>query len=60
MHGTLDRSHHFETLKFKEIAIRHSSGQAHFDGEPMLIENDIKVTIQPGSLKILVPVHRAH
>lgn len=53
--GTLDRSRHFETHRFKELTIHHPHMQTHIDGEPMLFQNDIKVTIQPKSLKILVP-----
>ena len=53
--GTLDRSHHFETHRFREITIHHPYLQAHIDGEPILFQNAIKVTIQPKSLKILVP-----
>lgn len=54
--GTLDRSHHFETYRFKEITIHHPSHiQAHFDGEPILFQKDIKVIVQPKSLQILVP-----
>lgn len=54
-HGTLDHSHYFETYLFKEIVIHHPYIQAHIDGEPMLFQNHIKVSIQPKSLKILVP-----
>lgn len=54
-HGTLDSSSHFETYPFKEIVIRHPRMQAHIDGEPILFENEIKVTVEPKSLKILVP-----
>lgn len=54
-YGTLDHSHHFETQQFKEITIQHPSMQAHIDGEPVLFENEIKVTIQPKSLRVLIP-----
>lgn len=54
-HGTLNRSHHFETRQFKEITIQHPDMQAHIDGEPVLFKGEIKVTIQPKSLKVLVP-----
>lgn len=53
--GTLHHSSHFETYPFKEITIQHPGMQAHVDGEPVLFENEIKVTIQPKSLKVLVP-----
>jgi YegS/Rv2252/BmrU family lipid kinase len=53
--GSLNDSRHFETHPFKEITIQHPSIQAHLDGEPLLFENEIKVRIQPKSLKVLVP-----
>ena len=58
-HGTLDHSRHYETHRFRELTIHHPYMQTHIDGEPMLFQNDIKVTIQPKSLKILVP-KKAH
>lgn len=54
-HGTLSHSHLFETHKFREITIQDPYMQAHIDGEPTLFENEIKVTIQPKSLKVLIP-----
>lgn len=54
-HGTLNHSHHFETHKFREITIQDPYMQAHIDGEPILFENEIKITIQQKSLKILIP-----
>jgi diacylglycerol kinase family enzyme len=53
--GTLNHSRHFETHSFKEITIQHPGLQAHLDGEPALFENEIKIKIQPKSLKVLVP-----
>jgi YegS/Rv2252/BmrU family lipid kinase len=53
--GTLDHSRHCETRRFKEITIEHPSMQAHLDGEPSLFQNRMTVTVQPNSLKILVP-----
>lgn len=53
--GSLHHSHHFETHQFKEITIQHPSVQAHIDGEPVLFGNEIKVKVQPKSLKVLVP-----
>lgn len=53
--GTLNHSRYFETLPFKEITIQHPNLQAHLDGEPVIFENEIKVTIHPKSLKVLVP-----
>lgn len=53
--GTLDRSHHVEAYKFKEITIQHPCIQAHIDGESILFKDSIKVTIQSKSLRVLVP-----
>jgi diacylglycerol kinase (ATP) len=58
--GTLNDSRHFETHPFKEIKIQHPRMQAHLDGEPILFENEIKVTIQSKSLKVLVPKKRKY
>lgn len=55
-HGSLDGSHNFETYRFKELTINHSHIQGHIDGEPLHFENEIKVTIQPQSLRVLVPI----
>lgn len=54
-HGTIDRSRHFATYRFKEMTIHHSYLPSHADGEPLLFQDNIKVTVQPKSLKILVP-----
>jgi YegS/Rv2252/BmrU family lipid kinase len=59
-HGALHRSRHFETHRFREMTVRHRDMQAHLDGEPLLFHNQIKVTIQPPSLKILVPERELH
>lgn len=56
--GTLDDYNHYETHRFKEILIQqqnHQKIQAHADGEPLLFQDQLKVTIQPDSLKIMVP-----
>lgn len=53
--GTLNYSSHFETHPFKEITIQSSYIQAHIDGEPIVCQNEIKVKVQPKSLKILIP-----
>lgn len=58
--GTLYDSRHFETHPFKEVTIKYPVIQAHIDGEPVTFENEIKVTIQPKSLKVLVPRNNTH
>lgn len=57
--GTIDHSTHFRSYRFKELTIHYPHMKVHIDGEPISIQNDIKVTIQPKSLKILVPRTRA-
>lgn len=54
-HGTLNRSHHFETYRFKSLIISHPCMQVHIDGDPLENQNQIKVSVQSKSLKILVP-----
>ena len=54
-HKTLDRSDHFETHRFQELIIHYPNIQAHLDGEPVFFQNEIKVTIEPKSLKVLIP-----
>lgn len=56
--GTLNRSQHVESYPFKELIIQHPHMQAHIDGEPIICENKIKVTIDPQSLRVLVPKNR--
>lgn len=53
--GTLNDSCYCETHRFKELTIQYPVIQAHVDGEPVTFENEVKVTIQPKSLKVLVP-----
>lgn len=53
--NTLDRSRYCETLKFKEITIQHPYMQAHVDGEPMVFHDSMHITVNPHSLKIMVP-----
>lgn len=53
--GTLNRSHHFTTDRFKELTIQHPHMQAHIDGEPLEFHDCIKVTVVPKSLKVMVP-----
>lgn len=56
-HGTLDHSSHYESYRFKEITLCAPSILAHLDGEPVRFQNEIKITVQPHSLKILSPCH---
>jgi diacylglycerol kinase (ATP) len=53
--GTLDHSKHFETHRFKELIIKTNKIKAHIDGEPIHLSDEIKVSVEPKSLKILTP-----
>lgn len=53
-YGTLNYSRHFETHRFKEITIQNGPMQAHIDGEPIMFENEIKITVEPQSLIVLI------
>lgn len=52
--GKIDHSPHFETIRFKELSIQKQSVQAHVDGEPLLLEESIRVSVQPASVKIMI------
>jgi diacylglycerol kinase (ATP) len=50
-----DKSKYLEIIKGKHIYIkRNEAGPIHLDGEPQMIESDIKVNIVPRSLKVIV------
>lgn len=51
--GEIDHSPHFETIRFKELSIQKQNVHAHVDGEPLLLEKYIRVSVQPASLKIM-------
>ena len=45
-----------KTLKAKQVSIiRQKPGVMHLDGEPIMVDNQIDITIQPKSLNVLVP-----
>lgn len=52
---TIDCFNHCTIQQCKELTIRYPNMQAHIDGEVMFFTNEIKVIIQPKSLKVFVP-----
>lgn len=54
--GTVDRSRRVQTRRLQEVVIRRrSEGSAHLDGEPHTLGAELRVTIRPRSLHVLVP-----
>jgi YegS/Rv2252/BmrU family lipid kinase len=54
--GTLDRSRAVETHVASEIVIRREAeGDAHLDGEPVILPRDLQIRVRPRSLHVLVP-----
>ena len=52
---TADRSKYVEIIKGKSISItREFKGPVHVDGEPFQMEAEIKIKVQPLSIKVLV------
>ncbi|MBK7669105.1 MAG: YegS/Rv2252/BmrU family lipid kinase [Sphingobacteriaceae bacterium] len=48
-------SRYIETLACTELTIiRATKGSVHFDGEPFIMENELKYSIKPKSLKVIV------
>jgi YegS/Rv2252/BmrU family lipid kinase len=52
---SIDRSKYVQITKFKEAIIRQEKTIAHIDGEPVIIGNELRVKINPLSLKVVVP-----
>lgn len=54
--GTLDQSPYIKTFKFKHLTIEQERDDvAHLDGDPYPLGRTIEVTINPLSLKVIVP-----
>ena len=53
--NTIHRSKYVEIIKMQEVNIRQERNYAHIDGEPVIIGNELKVKINPLSLKVIVP-----
>ena len=52
---SIHRSKFVEIIKVKELIIRQERDYAHIDGEPVFIGQELKVKINPHSLKVVVP-----
>jgi diacylglycerol kinase (ATP) len=50
----MHRSRFLETIKAKEVLVHQESGTAHIDGEPVLLGKEIKLKVDPLSLKVIV------
>ena len=52
---TIDRSKFVEIIKVKEVLIRQEKTIAHIDGEPYNMGNELRVKINPLSLRVITP-----
>ena len=54
--GTIDRSNLVTITQAREVTIRRASaGQAHLDGEPVMLPAELRVTVHPRALRVLAP-----
>ena len=54
--GTIDRSNLVSITQAREVTIcRAAAGQAHLDGEPVMLPAELRVTVRPGALRVLTP-----
>lgn len=51
--GEIESSPYFRYFKGRDIKIQHSDHDAHLDGEPIQIEEDVHIFLQKKSLKII-------
>jgi diacylglycerol kinase (ATP) len=51
---TLDKSSHLEIIKATEVLIKQKGTIAHIDGEPIEVGHEIKISVNPLSLKVIV------
>jgi len=53
---TIDQNSHIKTFRCKSVHIhREQPGVAHFDGDPIMMGEDIYVSIVPAGLKVITP-----
>lgn len=52
---TLHKSSYLEIIKTKEVIVKQQGVIAHIDGEPIEIGNELKIKVNPLSLKVIVP-----
>lgn len=54
--GSFDRAEEVKTRRARELVIRRqSAGPAHVDGEPVHLSEELRIDLQPLSLRVLVP-----
>lgn len=52
---SLDKSSFMEVIKTKEVLVKQKGIIAHIDGEPIEVGNEIRIKVNPLSLKVIVP-----
>ena len=52
---TLHQSSFLEIIKTKEVIVKQKGNIAHIDGEPLEIGHELKIKVNPLSLKVIVP-----
>lgn len=55
LNKTLDQSSHISIIKAKEVTVKQSGTIAHIDGEPIEIGHEIRIKVNPLSLKVIIP-----
>jgi YegS/Rv2252/BmrU family lipid kinase len=55
--GTIDKSKYIDIHRAKSVTILEPKGKkiVHVDGEPLVVDEEIKFGVKPGFLKILIP-----
>lgn len=52
---TLDKSSFLEIIKAKEVIVKQAGIIAHIDGEPIKIGNELRIKVDPLSLRVVIP-----
>jgi diacylglycerol kinase (ATP) len=55
LNKTLHQSRYLEIIKTKELIVKQPGTIAHIDGEPIEVGNEIKIKVNPLSLKVIIP-----
>lgn len=56
MNKQLDKNPKFFSTKCRDLVIvRQGEGVAHFDGDPLRLENEIRICVHPGGLRVAAP-----
>ena len=59
LHRTIHHSKYFESMSGRNIELKNEKSLAgHIDGEPVFFEGDIKLKINPLSIKVIVPANK--